>query len=49
MIVDPWGTVIARAGYREGVVVADIDLGHEERIRKSLPALAHRRAEIFTF
>jgi predicted amidohydrolase len=49
MIVDPWGTVMARAGYREGVVVADIDLGHEERIRKSLPALAHRRADIFTF
>jgi deaminated glutathione amidase len=49
MIVDPWGTVMARAGYREGVVVADIDLGHEERIRRSLPALAHRRAEIFTF
>ena len=49
MIVDPWGTVVARAGYREGVVVADIDLGHEERIRKTLPALAHRRADVFTF
>ncbi|HEY8200766.1 MAG TPA: carbon-nitrogen hydrolase family protein [Actinomycetota bacterium] len=49
MIVDPWGTVVARAGYREGVVVADIDLGHAERIRKSLPALAHRRGELFTF
>ena len=49
MIVDPWGTVVARAGYREGVVVADIDLGHAERIRKTLPALAHRRADLFTF
>jgi predicted amidohydrolase len=49
MIVDPWGTVVARAGYREGVVVADIDLGHAERLRKTLPALAHRRGDLFTF
>ena len=41
--------VVARAGYREGVVVADIDLGHAERIRKTLPALAHRRSDLFTF
>ena len=49
MIVDPWGTIVARAGYREGVVVADVDLGHAERIRKTLPALAHRRGDLFTF
>jgi predicted amidohydrolase len=49
MIVDPWGTVVGRAGYREGVVVADVDLGHGERIRKTLPALANRRADLFTF
>lgn len=48
MVVDPWGTVLARAGYREGVVVADIDLGQAERIRKTLPALAHRREDLFT-
>jgi hypothetical protein len=30
-------------------VVADVDLGHADRIRKSLPALAHRREELFTF
>jgi len=49
MIVDPWGTIVARAGYREGVVVADVDLGHAERIRKTLPALGHRRGDLFTF
>jgi predicted amidohydrolase len=49
MIVDPWGVVVAQGGYREGVVVADVDLGHADRIRKSLPALAHRREELFTF
>ena len=49
MIVDPWGVVLARSGYREGVVVADVDLAHAERVRKTLPALAHRRGELFTF
>jgi predicted amidohydrolase len=49
MIVDPWGVVVARGAYREGVVVADVDLAGAERIRKSLPALAHRREDLFTF
>ena len=49
MVVDPWGTVVARAGYREGVVVADVDLGVVERVRQSLPALAHRREDLFRF
>jgi predicted amidohydrolase len=49
MIVDPWGVVLARAGYREGVVVADLDLGQQERLRESLPALRHRRHDLFTF
>jgi predicted amidohydrolase len=49
MVVDPWGTVLARAGYRETVVVADVDFGEQERVRKTLPALAHRREDVFTF
>jgi len=49
MVVDPWGTVRARAGYQEGVVVADVDLGEQERIRQSLPALRHRREDLFSF
>jgi predicted amidohydrolase len=49
MIVDPWGTVVARGGYQEGVVVADVDLGHADRVRKSVPALVNRREDVFTF
>jgi predicted amidohydrolase len=49
MVVDPWGTVLARAGYRETVVVADLDFGEQERVRKTLPALAHRREDVFQF
>jgi len=49
MIVDPWGVVLARGGYQEGVVVADVDLGHADRIRRSLPALANRREDVFPY
>jgi predicted amidohydrolase len=43
LIVDPWGLVLARAPDRPCAVVADCDLAAQDRIRASLPALAHRR------
>ena len=43
LIVDPWGLVIARAGDRPGVVIADCDPADQERIRAALPVLEHRR------
>ncbi len=49
MVVDPWGVVLARAGYREGVVIADVDFGEQERVRQSLPALQNRREDVFSF
>ena len=49
MVVDPWGVVRARAGYREGVIIADVDFAEQERIRQSLPALGHRREDVFTY
>lgn len=45
MIVDPWGIVLAQAPDGEGLVVADLDLDAQERIRRELPALAHRRPD----
>lgn len=49
LVVDPWGTVLARAGYRETVVVADLDLGYQRQVREALPALRHRRLDLFTY
>ncbi|HBZ71483.1 MAG TPA: hydrolase [Deltaproteobacteria bacterium] len=43
LIVDPWGLVLAQAADRPGVVVADCRLEDQDRVRKSLPALLHRR------
>jgi predicted amidohydrolase len=47
MIVDPWGTVIARAAEREMAVVADIDLELLENVRTNLPSLQHRKPEVY--
>ena len=49
MIVDAWGTTLAVAADGEGVVVADLDLGAQERVRSSLPSLATRRPEVYVW
>jgi deaminated glutathione amidase len=43
MIADPWGVVVDRLPRGAGVVCADIDRTYLERIRRSFPALSHRR------
>jgi nitrilase len=42
MIVDPWGVVLNRLGRGAGVVLAEMDPAYLQRLRASLPALAHR-------
>ena len=41
MIVDPWGTPLARAADRETLVLAEIDRDYQERVRRELPCLTH--------
>jgi predicted amidohydrolase len=43
LIVDPWGTVIAEAPDRECVIVAELDPTTQDRVRRELPCLEHRR------
>ena len=43
IIVDPWGTPLARAADRETVIVAEIDRDHQDRVRRELPCLTHIR------
>lgn len=47
MVVDPWGVVLAQAPDSECFVVADLDLDRLDEVRATLPALAHRRPEIY--
>jgi predicted amidohydrolase len=48
MIVDPWGEVLAEVETGEGYAVADLDLQRQAEIRSKLPAVEHRRPEIFS-
>jgi nitrilase len=42
MIVNPWGEIAASRDEGPGIVLAEIDPTYAERMRASLPALAHR-------
>lgn len=41
MIVDPWGTVIARASAQPGVTIAELDFAYLEHVRAKLPSNSH--------
>ena len=43
MIVDPWGNILDELASGSGFVDADIDLGYVQRLRRSFPAVEHRR------
>lgn len=46
MVVDPWGSVIARCADRgSGIAAADIDLEQQRRLRRTFPVLEHRRLD----
>lgn len=47
MVASPWGSVTARMGAEEGRLPAEIDLGEVERVRRELPLLQHRRADVY--
>ena len=42
-VVDPWGAVVAQVADGEGLAVAALDFDRQDRLRRELPALAHRR------
>lgn len=47
MIVDPWGLVLATAPDTESAIVADLDFENLHQIRRRLPALTHRRPDLY--
>ncbi len=49
MIVDPWGIVMDRIPRGSGAVIAEIDLDRVRNIRKTFPALEHRRVNCDVF
>ncbi|XP_028344529.1 deaminated glutathione amidase isoform X3 [Physeter macrocephalus] len=47
MVVDPWGTVVARCSEGPGLCLARIDLNYLRRLRQHLPVFQHRRPELY--
>ena len=47
LVVDPWGTVTARASDMPGITYARIDLDFLDRIRKQIPSLENRRSDLY--
>jgi len=47
MVIDPWGLVLASAPDVETAIVADLDWAVLRDVRRRLPALTHRRPEVY--
>lgn len=47
LIVDPWGEVLARIDEGRGICVADLDLVRLDEVRARIPALDHRRPDLY--
>jgi predicted amidohydrolase len=45
MVVDPWGTVIAKASDGTGLLRTEVDLALVERVRGQVPSLANRKPD----
>lgn len=43
LIIDPWGLVLAQAPDGEGVIYARLDFERQQRLRRELPCLRHRK------
>jgi len=46
-LVDPFGTVVAEAGTGEEIVLAEVDLGRVEEVRRHWPFLRDRRTDAY--
>lgn len=42
MIIDPWGSILADAGEKPGVAIAEINPSRLEQVRRQMPSLQHR-------
>ena len=47
MIIDPWGTVLARLDMEPGVITAEIDMENPRYTRESMGIFANRRTDLY--
>ena len=47
ILVDPWGTVLARGGAGEEILYGEVDFDRVDSIRRQLPIRSARKAELY--
>ena len=47
ILCDPWGTILARGGVKEEIILAEIDFAQNDSIRRQLPIRAARRKDLY--
>ena len=47
LIIDPWGLVLSSAPDTETAIVANLDFATLESVRRRIPALRHRRPDVY--
>ena len=47
LVVDPWGTVIAKASDKPFVITAEIDLDYLAAVRRQVFTLQNRRPDVY--
>ncbi|NLT94929.1 MAG: carbon-nitrogen hydrolase family protein [Clostridia bacterium] len=45
--VSPWGTVLGRLGFEEGILLQTVDLDEIEKYRSQLPLMKNRRKDLY--
>ncbi|CAM9416275.1 unnamed protein product, partial [Hapterophycus canaliculatus] len=46
-VVDPWGTVVATTEHEGALVVAEVDIGRVEEVRKGIPVSLQKRPDLY--
>lgn len=46
-ISDPWGKIVARAGYGEEILITEIDISECEKVRQQIPTFKQQRLDIY--
>lgn len=47
IITNPWGEVLTEAGYKEELLIADLDLNEIEKVREELPLIKNKRNDLY--
>lgn len=47
IVVDPWGSIVAMAGFEETLLIVELNLDSIKRVRAELPLLRHLRSDLY--